>query len=75
MFRGNADLFSGLQIAESGYEFKKYPVIRLSMTTDSESPKFLKERLIKNLRNMPKPTSSISETMILAGRYNFLLKI
>ncbi|MDR2142403.1 MAG: AAA family ATPase [Deltaproteobacteria bacterium] len=26
VFQGNANLFSGLKIADSGYEFKKYPV-------------------------------------------------
>ncbi|MDR2200127.1 MAG: ATP-binding protein [Deltaproteobacteria bacterium] len=52
MFLGNADLFSGLKIADSGYEFQKYPVIRLSMTMVSKTPEILTDRLLKNLQNI-----------------------
>ncbi|MDR2200002.1 MAG: AAA family ATPase [Deltaproteobacteria bacterium] len=52
LFLGNAELFSGLKIADSGYEFKKYPIIRLNMTMRSKSPEKLNERLIKNLQNI-----------------------
>ncbi|MDR2141401.1 MAG: AAA family ATPase, partial [Deltaproteobacteria bacterium] len=55
VFQGNADLFSGLKIAASGYEFKKYPVLRLSMTGDCSSPELLKEGLITKLEDIVKP--------------------
>ncbi|MDR2140847.1 MAG: AAA family ATPase, partial [Deltaproteobacteria bacterium] len=41
VFRGQAELFAGLKIAQSGYEFKKYPVFRLDMSLDSYSPEIL----------------------------------
>ncbi|MDR2199764.1 MAG: ATP-binding protein [Deltaproteobacteria bacterium] len=52
LFRGNADVFSGLKIADSGYEFKKYPVIRLSMTLNSRNTEILETRIIKKLDNI-----------------------
>ncbi|MDR2199189.1 MAG: AAA family ATPase [Deltaproteobacteria bacterium] len=54
MFLGNAELFTGLKIADSGYEFKKYPVVHLSMTMDCDSPEMLKEMLIKRLKKIAK---------------------
>ncbi|MDR2199304.1 MAG: AAA family ATPase [Deltaproteobacteria bacterium] len=59
MFRGNAALFSGLKIADSGYEFKKYPVIRLNMTMDCDSPEILKEELIDNLENIARSYKNV----------------
>ncbi|MDR2140807.1 MAG: AAA family ATPase, partial [Deltaproteobacteria bacterium] len=46
IFRGQADLFAGLKIANLGYEFKKYPVLHLDMSLGSSS----QDNLLKSLR-------------------------
>ncbi|MDR2142492.1 MAG: AAA family ATPase [Deltaproteobacteria bacterium] len=60
VFRGNADLFSGLKIADSGYEFKKYPVIRLNMAVNSRSPEILEKRLLEILAAIAAPYPKVS---------------
>ncbi|MDR2141623.1 MAG: AAA family ATPase [Deltaproteobacteria bacterium] len=67
LFRGNADLFSGLKIAQSGYQFKKYPVIRLSMTGDCSSPELLKKGLINKLEDIVKPYHNLSLRSVEPG--------
>jgi hypothetical protein len=49
LFSGNKSLFNGLFIDKVGYKFDKYPVIKLDMAIDSESPKILKDNIIKEL--------------------------
>jgi hypothetical protein len=46
LFLGNRDLFKGLWIDSSGYDFKKYPVVMFSMDLESSTVKELKEELV-----------------------------
>ncbi|MDR2140780.1 MAG: ATP-binding protein, partial [Deltaproteobacteria bacterium] len=46
LFRGQAELFAGLKIAQLGYEFKKYPVLHLDMSLGSSS-----QNLLESLRD------------------------
>ena len=49
-FGGDRELFKGLWIYDSDYEFKKHPVIRLDMSNISnESPEILKDSLMTSL--------------------------
>jgi hypothetical protein len=52
LFKGNSELFKGLWIYNSGYQFPKYPVIRLSMAYAlSEKPgASLEDCIIENLK-------------------------
>jgi hypothetical protein len=43
IFQGDPNIFSGLKIMNSGYEFKKHPVINLDMSVDSRNPAELKK--------------------------------
>jgi hypothetical protein len=75
MFRGNADLFSGLKIADSGYKFKKFPVIRLNMTMDCDSPEILKEEIINNLGNIAKSYTNVKlRSQNPGGALKFLIE-
>jgi hypothetical protein len=49
LFNGNKDLFNGLYIHKIGYEFDNYPVIKIDMAFDSDSPKILKASIIEEL--------------------------
>ena len=51
VFSGNKELFNGLWIYDSGYEFPSHPVIRLDMSNISnETPEVLKQSLLHELR-------------------------
>ena len=52
VFNGEKELFKGLWIYGSDYDFEKYPMIRLDMSSISnETPEILKKSLISGLRN------------------------
>ena len=51
VFNGNKELFEGLFIYESDYDFKKYPVIRLDMGgISNQTSESMKESLLAELR-------------------------
>ncbi|MDR2140938.1 MAG: AAA family ATPase, partial [Deltaproteobacteria bacterium] len=50
LFRGQAELFAALKIAQSGYDFKTYPVLRLDMSLGSSSPDILLTNLCGTLK-------------------------
>jgi hypothetical protein len=50
-FKGNKELFRGLWIYESGYEFIKHPVVRIDMgNISNETTEVLKGSLVSDLR-------------------------
>ena len=52
-FRGNKELFKGLWIYDSGYDFKKHPVIHLDMSKmGNETPDILKDSIMESLRGI-----------------------
>ena len=54
-FSGNKELFEGLWIYDSDYDFPEHPVIRLDMSNMSnETPEILKESLTSSLRKRVK---------------------
>jgi len=53
LFEGRRELFEGLAIAQAGYDFKPYPVIRLDFgLVTAESMKLLKSSLCDELRRL-----------------------
>jgi hypothetical protein len=51
LFRGRQELFKGLWIDSSGYDFKKYPVLKLTMTGPSDTPEALQTTIMNQLEN------------------------
>ena len=52
VFNGDRELFRGLYISDSGYDFEKYPVLRLDMSNvSSKTPEILEESLLNELRS------------------------
>ena len=50
VFKGSKELFKGLWIYDSGYDFKSYPVIKLDMSSvTAETPEIFKKSLTKEL--------------------------
>jgi hypothetical protein len=45
VFKGNRDLFNGLKIGETDYDFETHPVLKFTLSIASDSPKELKSRL------------------------------
>ncbi|MDJ0842311.1 MAG: AAA family ATPase [Acidobacteriota bacterium] len=55
LFKGSRDLFKGLDIANTGYDFAEYPVIRLDFSAiSSESPETLERDLRVKLSRFAK---------------------
>jgi len=55
VFKGDRELFKGLKIYDSGYDFIIHPVIRLDMSTiANENPEILKKSLLLNLNRQVK---------------------
>ncbi len=55
IFQGNKEIFNGLAIYNTNYDWKPYPVIRLDMSSlDTESPKILKESILYMLKDVCK---------------------
>ncbi|MDR2437124.1 MAG: AAA family ATPase, partial [Endomicrobium sp.] len=52
LFSGNPERFKGLWIGKSDYDFPKLPVIQLSMTMNSDSPKLLQKTLLSRLQRV-----------------------
>jgi hypothetical protein len=53
LFEGNSDIFQGLFIGGTGYDFTRYPVISLDLGAfDSASPAILKEEISWELKRM-----------------------
>jgi hypothetical protein len=53
LFLGHRELFKGLWIDSSDYDFHPYPVIRLDMSgMDSDTTKVLKDSLLENLEDI-----------------------
>ena len=51
VFRGNKELFKGLWIYDSDYDFKSYPVLKLDLSNvDNSTPAVFKKSLINLLR-------------------------
>lgn len=52
VFRGDKELFKGLWIYESDYEFKAHPVVRIDMSKiSSKTPDVLEENLLYHISN------------------------
>ncbi|MDR1656632.1 MAG: AAA family ATPase, partial [Deltaproteobacteria bacterium] len=63
ILRGRRELFEGLQIYKSNYDWQPYPVIRLSLAAiDTESVDTVKSGLIRDLKGIAK-----SENLTLEG--------
>jgi hypothetical protein len=55
VFKGSKELFKGLWIYDSGYDFKAHPVIRFDMSNiANETPKILNDSLLFELRSQIK---------------------
>jgi len=55
VFKGNRELFKGLSIFDSGYDFVMHPVIRLDMSKiANDNPETLKKSLLNNLKRQIK---------------------
>jgi hypothetical protein len=54
LFTGNSERFKDLWIGGSDYDFPKLPVIQLSMTMNSTSPKLLQETMLSRLKSIAK---------------------
>ncbi|MDR1871334.1 MAG: AAA family ATPase, partial [Deltaproteobacteria bacterium] len=52
IFSGDQDLFKGLQIEQSGYDFPKYPVLKLDMSIPCSSPEELRLEIFNALTNL-----------------------
>jgi hypothetical protein len=53
LFRGNRELFEGLEISSTGYRFEKHPVIRLNMNYAlTESPERMMTNITATLRGI-----------------------
>ena len=51
-FKGNKELFKGLWIYDSDYDFEEHPVIRLDMSSvATEKPEILKNSILSSLRH------------------------
>jgi hypothetical protein len=46
IFKGNPDIFTGLEIMKTGYKFVEHPVVRLDMSVESDSPSSLKTGML-----------------------------
>ncbi|MDR3203259.1 MAG: AAA family ATPase [Deltaproteobacteria bacterium] len=51
LLKGNRDLFKGLWLDQSDYDFKPYPVITLSMAGLEKGKKDLKRDIVNKLNN------------------------
>ncbi|MDR1872518.1 MAG: AAA family ATPase [Deltaproteobacteria bacterium] len=49
IFSGDRNLFKGLQIDQSGYDFPQYPVLKLDLSIASSSPEELKREILNML--------------------------
>jgi hypothetical protein len=54
IFESDADLFTGLKIAASGYKFEKYPVLYINMALDSFSQDAPRDSLMDKLKRTGK---------------------
>ncbi|MDR0354473.1 MAG: AAA family ATPase, partial [Deltaproteobacteria bacterium] len=54
VLKGNRELFKGLWIDASGYDFKKHPVVKLTMTGKSDTKAELTETIVAELRKAAK---------------------
>jgi hypothetical protein len=65
LFSGQRELFEGLWIAESGYEFKPHPVIKLTMNyAETGTADLLKENILGDLRKIAsKNKVTVDETL------------
>ncbi|MDR1085290.1 MAG: ATP-binding protein [Deltaproteobacteria bacterium] len=52
LLEGEVELFKGLKIMDQGFEFKKYPVIRLDMSMTSRTPDITTKSLLQKLANV-----------------------
>jgi hypothetical protein len=50
VLKGNSELFKGLWIDSAGYDFKKYPVLKLNMTGSCNTPERLEASIMEELR-------------------------
>jgi hypothetical protein len=63
LFEGNVDIFLGLFIHGSGYDFVKHPVISLDLSAfDSESPGVLREEISWELKRI-----ALKEELLIRG--------
>jgi hypothetical protein len=76
LFRGSRELFEGLWIGSSDYEFEQRPVIRLNMGLSSSSPLELKADLLDKLTEImekekldisPKPSPNRAMSSLIAA--------
>ncbi|MDR2198587.1 MAG: ATP-binding protein [Deltaproteobacteria bacterium] len=78
IFNGDRNLFKGLKIDDTDYDFQKYPVLIFNMNVSSDSPETLKLAIVDSLRLMLKkenlklesttPTAALQE--LLEGVYH-----
>jgi hypothetical protein len=57
LLKGNRELFKGLWIDSAGYGFKKYPVVKLTMNSDYETPEELKASIMAELQTVAEANS------------------
>jgi len=76
IFSGNKQLFEGLWISQSDYDWQQYPVITLDFSTIArKTPEDLEISLILNLNEIAKAYSvDISEAQLLNDKFVMLIK-
>jgi hypothetical protein len=62
LFEGHWDLFQGLWIGSSGYDFKPFPVVRLSLDAARQDADGMSNYLGERLMGPPEKTACICET-------------
>jgi hypothetical protein len=60
--KGNRELFEGLWLGSSDYDFKKYPVVKLTMTGSSDTSERLEATIMEELR-----AAAVSNGQVLEG--------
>ncbi|MDR2368446.1 MAG: AAA family ATPase, partial [Deltaproteobacteria bacterium] len=74
LFSGNRELFKGLWIGESDYDFPKHPIINLSLSTDVSTPETLAFNLLAKLREIARGEGLQVPEAPLASYFGFLIK-
>ncbi|MCL1913205.1 MAG: ATP-binding protein [Eubacteriaceae bacterium] len=75
VFSGDKELFKGLWIYNSDYEFKKYPVVRFDMSNiANETPELLKESLAAELKMLAGEEGLESEHRIPSDLFKHLIR-
>ena len=74
LFQGQKELFEGLAVAKSGYEFPVHPVIRLDFSSiPNQSPGILEEEISLRLERIARTHGLTLTGSVLAARFRNLI--